>query len=305
MALFGNSQRLRDLEASLASLRSENDNLRQQVARLEADHQNAQTQCQAAQAVARGWEKLLHNMERFGSSLANSQQTMALMANHLKAEKESAVTAGKITAGSQVQMHSISANLGLLAQQSQVTMGQVDGLNASTEKIGSILNLIKEIADQTNLLALNAAIEAARAGEAGRGFAVVADEVRKLAERTAQSTSEITGMIGSIQLRTEQAVDEIGQVSSMALNGVTLAEKAGVSVTSINGSVGEVSQIVADIARAAEEQHIASSSISGHIEDISRQAFENTSAIRDVAKAAHTLEKMADDMRTTIARFRV
>ncbi len=279
---------IRDISSSSQQVLAASEQLSNSILRIE---QSSARQSDAAAATA--------------STIEEVSQSIASTTNSLQQLTGIAGSSRQLTEDGREVVNEASGEMSRIAQSISGTAQAVDQLGTESRRISDIVAVIRDIADQTNLLALNAAIEAARAGESGRGFAVVADEVRKLAERTAQSTSEITGMIGSIQLRTEQAVDEIGQVSSMALNGVTLAEKAGVSVTSINGSVGEVSQIVADIARAAEEQHIASSSISGHIEDISRQAFENTSAIRDVAKAAHTLEKMADDMRTTIARFRV
>lgn len=279
---------IRDISSGSQQVLAASEQLSSSIQRIE---QSSARQSDAAAATA--------------STIEEVSQSIASTTTSLQQLTGIAGSSRQLTEDGREVVNEASGEMSRIAQSISGTAQAVDQLGTESRRISDIVAVIRDIADQTNLLALNAAIEAARAGESGRGFAVVADEVRKLAERTAQSTSEITGMIGSIQLRTEQAVDEIGQVSSMALNGVTLAEKAGVSVTSINGSVGEVSQIVADIARAAEEQHIASSSISGHIEDISRQAFENTSAIHDVAKAAHGLAKMADDMRNTIARFRV
>ncbi|WP_371323068.1 methyl-accepting chemotaxis protein [Dechloromonas sp. ZY10] len=279
---------IRDISASSQQVLAASEQLSSSIRRIE---QSSARQSDAAAATASTIEEVSQSIASTTSSL---QQLTGI-----------AGSSRQLTEDGRSVVNEASGEMSRIAQSISGTAQAVDQLGEESRRISDIVAVIRDIADQTNLLALNAAIEAARAGESGRGFAVVADEVRKLAERTAQSTSEITGMIGSIQSRTERAVDEIGQVSGMALNGVTLAEKAGDSVTSISGSVGEVSQIVADIARAAEEQHIASASISGHIEDISRQAYENTSAIRDVAEAARGLEKMAESMRSTIARFRI
>ena len=279
---------IRDISTSSQQVLAASEQLSSSILRIE---QSSARQSDAAAATASTIEEVSQSIASTTSSL---QQLTGI-----------AGSSRQLTEDGRSVVNEASGEMSRIAQSISGTAQAVDQLGEESRRISDIVAVIRDIADQTNLLALNAAIEAARAGESGRGFAVVADEVRKLAERTAQSTSEITGMIGSIQSRTEKAVDEIGQVSGMALNGVTLAEKAGDSVTCISGSVGEVSQIVADIARAAEEQHVASASISGHIEDISRQAYENTSAIRDVAEAAQGLEKMAENMRSTIARFHI
>jgi methyl-accepting chemotaxis protein len=185
------------------------------------------------------------------------------------------------------------------------TASAVTALGEESRRISDIVAVIREIADQTNLLALNAAIEAARAGEAGRGFAVVADEVRKLAERTSQSTSQITNMITAIQDGTSTAVERIRKVSEQALKGVELATQAGTAVERIESSVSEVSNVVADIASAAAEQHRASGEISRNVESISHQAQENANAIRDVADAAKALEMMAQRLSGEVATFKV
>ena len=148
----------------------------------------------------------------------------------------------------------------------------VQELGNSSEKIGEIVQVIDDIADQTNLLALNAAIEAARAGEQGRGFAVVADEVRKLAERTTKATKEIASMIKQIQKETIGAVQSMEKGTVEVSKGKELVEKAGVSLNQIISSSQEVVDNVSQVAAASEEQSATSEQISKNIEAISSVA---------------------------------
>ncbi|WP_303786106.1 methyl-accepting chemotaxis protein [Azovibrio restrictus] len=213
--------------ARIATLEQENAALTSRLHELENQVRDAENRCNSALCVTQGWEHLLKNLENFGSSLGLSQQTLAVLANELKEEKAQAVQAADVSAASRDLMQTISQDLSLLAEESRQTMAIVDGLNTSTEQIGSILSLIKEIADQTNLLALNAAIEAARAGEAGRGFAVVADEVRKLAERTSKATNDISSLVNNIQRDTGNAHASMEHLARMSANfGANGAEAA-------------------------------------------------------------------------------
>jgi methyl-accepting chemotaxis protein len=157
----------------------------------------------------------------------------------------------------------------------------VEKLGRSSQEVGAIVAVIKEIADQTNLLALNAAIEAARAGEQGRGFAVVADEVRKLAEKTTQATSEISQMIQNIQSETRQAIDAIGHGMSEASAGVGHAREAGAALETIAISISEVTTQVGEITSAASSQRDAADQVRASIQAIEHL---NSATLSDTEK---------------------
>jgi methyl-accepting chemotaxis protein len=185
------------------------------------------------------------------------------------------------------------------------TSGEIADLGNQSSEISSIVQVIKEIADQTNLLALNAAIEAARAGEQGRGFAVVADEVRKLAERTSIATGEISAKIDSIQNSTQAAVAGMADAVNQVGGGVVLAEQAGESINRIKDGAGRVVVSVQDISNSLGEQSIASREIAHNIEKVAQMADEVNAGAGEIANAATGLSNLANTMRTEMNKFRV
>ena len=182
---------------------------------------------------------------------------------------------------------------------------QISQLEGESEKISNIVNVIMDIADQTNLLALNAAIEAARAGEQGRGFAVVADEVRKLSERTALSTGEITKMVGAIQVSTRDVVAEIGRGVTLVDEGVLNARRAGSSVAKLREMAQEVSRLVANVDEALREQSAASNDVAKKVEDVATQAEEASSIAHQTSLAADSMKLTANEMQKRVERFRI
>ncbi|MCA9003524.1 MAG: methyl-accepting chemotaxis protein, partial [Planctomycetes bacterium] len=152
-------------------------------------------------------------------------------------------------------------------------------LGHSSDQIGEIVRVIEDIADQTNLLALNAAIEAARAGEQGRGFAVVADEVRKLAERTTKATKEIGDMIRQIQQDTKTAVNSMEQGTHKVVSGVELANKTGEALAKIYSMVNSTAGMIQQIAQAAEEQSVATRQIASDLESVTQTTRETTQGV--------------------------
>jgi methyl-accepting chemotaxis protein len=188
----------------------------------------------------------------------------------------------------------------------------VDGLAATIRELGllsgqisGIVGAIKEVSDQTNLLALNAAIEAARAGEQGRGFAVVADEVRKLAERTGKSTEEIGAMIAKIQAGMAAATDAMAQGVARVSSGVALAREAGQSVEHIRAGAAQATRSVDDINVALQEQSTAAREIAQRVERIAQGAEENSVAAEQTEQAARQLEALARALEEIAGRFRL
>lgn len=181
----------------------------------------------------------------------------------------------------------------------------VTELGKKSEQIGEIIKVINDIADQTNLLALNAAIEAARAGEHGRGFAVVADEVRKLAERTTTATEEVAKSIREIQNDTQRAVQTIEAGSQRVTKGVDLARSAGEALSKITAGSQNVTSMVESIAAAAEEQSAAAEQIARSVEQIDSVTRESTQGANQAAQAATVLSQEAEKLRGLVGRFKV
>jgi methyl-accepting chemotaxis protein len=181
----------------------------------------------------------------------------------------------------------------------------VSQLNQSIQKIDQIANVIKEIADQTNLLALNAAIEAARAGEQGRGFAVVADEVRKLAERTSSSTQEISGVINSIRAETDSAVNAMGNIEIEVKKGAELSQQTGDVLKQILAAASKATLSVGNIVSSTKEQAFSTENVAQNLDEIAVVSEQNESDIENVGHMAEEVESIAAELQHLIGQFKV
>ena len=185
------------------------------------------------------------------------------------------------------------------------TAGEVKQLDENSEQIGEIISVIDDIADQTNLLALNAAIEAARAGEQGRGFAVVADEVRQLAERTTKATSEVRERIGKVQSETAMVVTSMEEGATKSEEGIKLVRETGDALREIVHSVDSVSSMIQQIATAAEEQSSTTDEISNNVEGMARITDETSTKVKTNSEAIVGLNGSFDELRTLVEVFKV
>jgi len=212
--------------------------------------------------------------------------------------------AATLAASGETRVAEAAAEMALIAQQTSSAAGAIRSLESRATEISTIANVIKEIAAQTNLLALNAAIEAARAGEQGRGFAVVADEVRKLAERTSSATEEITSMIGAIQADTATAVDTMDKALPQVERGLDLARQAEHSLREIRDGAGTTLERIRDVALVTQEQSAASTSIAQQVESIAQMVEETSASTQHTADSARDLDAIARELGELVARFR-
>jgi methyl-accepting chemotaxis protein len=222
--------------------------------------------------------------------------------------QKAAQAASKATAtahgGGQIVEEAVR-NMRAIAESVSGTAAKIRELGKSSDQIGEIVAVIEEIADQTNLLALNAAIEAARAGEQGRGFAVVADEVRKLAERTGSATKEIAKRIQNIQVETNMVVKAMESGTRQVEEGVSATGLAGDSLKEIIQMNDEVGQMIAQIATASTEQSAATEEVASNISEIARLARESADGARESVKACDDLSSLAFDLEKIVGQFKL
>ncbi len=279
-------------------IRQLGDNAEQLVSAANEISSSSEEASKGAQDQTQQVGQVLTAIEEMTATIVESSKNAGEATDVSRNASDTATTGGQIMSDSIQGMQKI-------AEVVRESAESIVELSKSADQIGEIVSVIDDIADQTNLLALNAAIEAARAGEQGRGFAVVADEVRKLAERTGKATGEITGMIKGIQSQTEEAVTSMEAGVQEVDKGRELVDKAGNSLNEIVNMNQRVTDMIQQIATASGEQSTAAEQISKNAEHVSSVAKQAATGAEQSAAAAEQLNKNAEGLQQIVAQFKI
>jgi methyl-accepting chemotaxis protein len=251
-----------------------------------------------------GSQQLKQQTELVATAITEMTATIQEVASNANLAADSAQQADENAQLGQSVVSETVSSINELATEVETGVNVITKLSQDTQSINTVLDVIKGIAEQTNLLALNAAIEAARAGEQGRGFAVVADEVRTLASRTQESTTEIETMIEALQVQAQAAVEAISMGQKKAQASVKNASNAGSALNQITDSVATISNMNIQIATASEEQSAVSEEINQNVVVISRVADENAEASSQLSNASKNLQQLASELQKLVSQFK-
>lgn len=259
----------------------------------------------ASQQIATGFRELGDGAASTAAAAAQISTSIDQVAENTRAATDISLDASRLSEQSEKTARKAACEMARIADSVSRSAQLIETLSLRSNEISGIVKVIKDIADQTNLLALNAAIEAARAGEHGRGFAVVADEVRKLAERTAAATTEISGMIEAIQAEINAAVANLGTGDQRVSPGVKLAEDVAGTLAAINAGAQSALARISDIANAIGGQGVAGRQIAASAERMARMAEQNAAAMSRAAEDAGRLEQIAANLQAEASRFKI
>jgi methyl-accepting chemotaxis protein len=258
-----------------------------------------------AHAVAQGAQNQRDATLAMGTVVQALSESIGEIARNVRETSVFAERAHALSSQGKTIVDQASGSISHIAEMVFESARAIHTLDERSDTIGRVVKMIKDIADQTNLLALNAAIEAARAGEQGRGFAVVADEVRKLAERTARATGEIAQTIAAIQTETHSAVTSIESCTAQAQAGAALAQRAAASLTEISAGASGTLEKVKLIAYAADQQAASAQQITQQVETIRGAAESSHQASRDTLAAVANLDALADNFNDVCVVFKL